>query len=59
MGPDVYLERVGRSGRIWRRGTSVCFLTTEDVAEFRRIQQDYNTVIEEMPMDINDFLRYG
>ncbi len=51
-----YLHRIGRSGRFGRKGVAINFVTPDEVKIMREIEQYYHTQIEEMPMNIADFL---
>lgn len=53
---ELYIHRIGRSGRFGRKGVAINFVTTEDVQALRDIEQYYSTQIDEMPMSINDCL---
>lgn len=53
---DTYLHRIGRSGRYGRKGVAINFVTDDDVKDMRYIEKFYNTVIEEMPEDISEYL---
>ncbi|KAJ2820886.1 translation initiation factor eIF4A [Coemansia erecta] len=49
---ENYIHRIGRGGRFGRKGVAINFVTDEDVADLRNIEQFYNTQIDEMPGDI-------
>ncbi|CAF1307962.1 unnamed protein product, partial [Didymodactylos carnosus] len=49
---EKYIHRIGRSGRLGRKGVAVNFITNEDRSTLRDIEQFYNTQVEEMPMNI-------
>merc|ERR1712151_439171 len=53
---ENYLHRIGRSGRLGRKGVAVNFVTNNDVRSMKDIERFYHTQIEEMPMDIADLL---
>ena len=53
---ENYLHRIGRSGRIGRKGVSINFVTGEDVRTLRELEMFYNTQIEEMPADVADLI---
>mmetsp|Transcript_34021 Transcript_34021/g.76595 ORF Transcript_34021/g.76595 Transcript_34021/m.76595 type:complete len:397 (-) Transcript_34021:658-1848(-) len=53
---EVYIHRIGRSGRFGRKGVAINFLSRSDVSILRSIEGYYNTNIEEMPIDISEFL---
>jgi translation initiation factor 4A len=46
---------IGRSGRYGRKGVSINFVTTEDLQKLKEIEAFYNTSIEEMPANINEY----
>ena len=53
---DVYIHRIGRSGRYGRKGLAINFVTYDDVRKLKTIQEYYNTEIEEMPNDISEYI---
>ena len=53
---ELYIHRIGRSGRFGRKGVAINFLTAEDVRTLREIEQFYTTQIEEMPMNVADLV---
>lgn len=53
---ENYIHRIGRSGRFGRKGVAINFLGRLDVPVLREIEAYYNTTIEQMPLDISDFL---
>ena len=53
---ELYIHRIGRSGRFGRKGVAINFLTQPDVRFLRDIEQFYNTQIEEMPMNVADLI---
>ena len=48
---ELYIHRVGRSGRFGRKGVAINFVRTDDVRILRDIEQYYSTQIDEMPMN--------
>jgi len=50
---EVYIHRMGRSGRFGRKGTAINFVIPEDKDELENIQMYYNTTIEELPADLS------
>jgi superfamily II DNA/RNA helicase len=52
---NVYLHRIGRSGRWGRKGIGLNMITRRDVAKLKEIEQHYSTQISEMPGNV-DFL---
>ena len=53
---ETYIHRIGRSGRYGRKGVSINFVTDRDYDKLKELQSYYNTKIEEMPQNINDYL---
>jgi translation initiation factor 4A len=53
---ENYIHRIGRSGRFGRKGLAINFLGRLDVPVLREIETYYNTTIEEMPLNIGEFL---
>ena len=53
---ETYIHRIGRSGRYGRKGTAINFITDEDTAHMKEIEDFYNTKIEEMPQNLGDYL---
>jgi translation initiation factor 4A len=53
---ENYIHRIGRSGRYGKKGVSINFVTTKDVNDMREIEKYYNTIMEEMPIDISDYI---
>ena len=53
---ELYIHRIGRSGRFGRKGVAINFATTEDVPILRDLEQFYSTTIDEMPMSIGDLV---
>jgi superfamily II DNA/RNA helicase len=49
---DVYLHRIGRSGRWGRKGIAINFVTKQDIRQMKTIEAHYNVVIEEMNADL-------
>jgi len=45
---ELYIHRIGRSGRFGRKGVAINFVTSEDVSILRDIEQFYSTQIDEM-----------
>ncbi|KAL6778478.1 EIF4A [Auxenochlorella protothecoides x Auxenochlorella symbiontica] len=54
--PENYLHRIGRSGRFGRKGVAINFVSKDDERLLQDIQKFYNTVIEELPSNINDLI---
>jgi len=53
---ELYIHRIGRSGRFGRKGIAINFVRDEDVRLIRDIEQFYRTRIEEMPNNVGDLL---
>jgi translation initiation factor 4A len=53
---ETYIHRIGRSGRYGRKGVSINFVTDRDLEYLNEIKSFYDTKIEEMPQNINDYL---
>ncbi|EER15946.1 eukaryotic translation initiation factor 4A, putative [Perkinsus marinus ATCC 50983] len=53
---ENYLHRIGRGGRFGRKGVAINFVVPEDISQLREIERHYNTQVDEMPMDVADFL---
>jgi len=51
-GVETYLHRIGRSGRLGRKGMAINFVTKFDVTNIRSIEQHYATEIKELPANI-------
>jgi ATP-dependent RNA helicase len=49
---ELYIHRIGRSGRFGRKGVAINFVRDEDVRVLRDIEQYYSTQIDEMPMNL-------
>jgi superfamily II DNA/RNA helicase len=46
---ENYIHRIGRSGRLARKGMAINFVTPRDVNLIRNIEQYYQTQIDELP----------
>merc|ERR1712224_398429 len=53
---ENYIHRIGRSGRFGRKGVAINFLTNNDVVYLKDIEEFYNTVVEEMPLNVADLI---
>eukprot|EP00484_Ammonia_sp_Unknown_P001200 CAMPEP_0197023334 /NCGR_PEP_ID=MMETSP1384-20130603/4049_1 /TAXON_ID=29189 /ORGANISM="Ammonia sp." /LENGTH=422 /DNA_ID=CAMNT_0042451531 /DNA_START=11 /DNA_END=1279 /DNA_ORIENTATION=+ len=53
---ELYIHRIGRSGRFGRRGVAINFVRHDDIRILRDIEQFYATQIDEMPMNLQDML---
>ena len=48
---ELYIHRIGRSGRFGRKGVAINFVKADDIRILRDIEQYYSTQIDEMPMN--------
>eukprot|EP00897_Mesotaenium_endlicherianum_P001954 jgi/Mesen1/1787/ME000014S01191 len=53
---ELYIHRIGRSGRFGRKGVAINFVRTDDIRILRDIEQYYSTQIDEMPMNVADLI---
>ena len=53
---DVYLHRIGRSGRYGRKGVAINFVTYYDQRRLQEIERFYSTTIDEMPQDVSNLI---
>eukprot|EP00127_Corallochytrium_limacisporum_P002360 Clim_evm1s119 gene=Clim_evmTU1s119 len=53
---ELYIHRIGRSGRYGRKGCAINFTTTDDHKELNGIERFYSTRIRELPADMNDIV---
>jgi ATP-dependent RNA helicase len=53
---ELYIHRIGRSGRFGRKGVAINFVNTEDVRTLRDIEQFYRTQINELPLNVGDLI---
>jgi len=53
---ELYLHRIGRSGRFGRKGVAINFVRNEDIMILRDIEQYYSTQIDEMPGNVEDLI---
>jgi len=53
---ELYIHRIGRSGRFGRRGVAINFVTEDDVSVLRDIERFYSTQIDEMPLNVSEML---
>ncbi|CAK9298192.1 unnamed protein product [Gordionus sp. m RMFG-2023] len=51
---ELYIHRIGRSGRFGKKGVAINFANKEDIRILRDIEQYYSTQIDEMPINIHD-----
>ena len=53
---ETYIHRIGRSGRFGKKGIAINFVTEPEFERLERIQNFYNTQIDEMPEDIKSLI---
>ena len=53
---ELYIHRIGRSGRFGRKGVAINFVKDDDIRILRDIEQYYSTQIDEMPMNVNELI---
>ncbi|XP_004297956.1 PREDICTED: eukaryotic initiation factor 4A-3-like [Fragaria vesca subsp. vesca] len=53
---ELYIHRIGRSGRFGSKGVAINFVKNDDIRILRDIEQYYSTQIDEMPMNVTDLL---
>lgn len=53
---ELYIHRIGRSGRFGRKGVAINFVKADDIRILRDIEQYYSTQIDEMPMNVADLI---
>jgi len=53
---ELYIHRIGRSGRFGRKGVAINFVTEGDVRTLRGIEHFYRTRIDEMPANVSDLM---
>jgi len=53
---ELYIHRIGRSGRFGRKGVAISFVRDEDRRALRDLEQFYRTQIDEMPANVSDLL---
>jgi ATP-dependent RNA helicase len=53
---ELYIHRIGRSGRYGRKGVAINFVKQDDIRILRDIEQYYSTQIDEMPMNVGELV---
>jgi len=56
MNRELYIHRIGRSGRFGRKGVAINFVCDDDIRVLRDIEQFYATQIDEMPISVTDLI---
>ena len=54
---EVYIHRIGRSGRFGRKGVAINFVTHDDTRSMKEIERYYSTYIEELPNNFGEILQ--
>ena len=54
--PETYIHRIGRSGRYGRKGSAINFVIKKERNILNFIQKMYNTQINVLPSNVNEFL---
>ena len=55
---EIYIHRIGRSGRYGRKGVAINLITDKDYHKLNELKSFYNTKIDEMPNDISEYLKF-
>ena len=53
---EIYIHRIGRSGRYGRKGVSINLVSDRDMNYMKEIEEFYDTTIKEMPQNLEDYL---
>lgn len=53
---ETYIHRIGRSGRMGRKGVAINFVTQADAHQLRDLEAFYHTQIKPMPLDVADLI---
>ena len=53
---ELYIHRIGRSGRFERKGVAINFVKNDEIRLLRDIELYYSTQIDEMPMNVADLI---
>jgi ATP-dependent RNA helicase len=53
---ELYIHRIGRSGRFGRKGVAINFVKDDDVQTLRDIERYYSTQIDEMPLNVSEMI---
>lgn len=53
---ELYIHRIGRSGRFGRKGVAINFVKSDEIRQLRDIELYYSTQIDEMPMNVADLI---
>ena len=52
---EMYIHRIGRSGRFGRKGIAINFVKEEQMKQLHDIEKYYSITIDEMPNNINEY----
>lgn len=55
---ENYIHRIGRSGRYGRKGLAINFVTPRDTFKLRKLEEYYNTLIEELPANVGELVSF-
>jgi translation initiation factor 4A len=55
---ETYVHRVGRTGRLGRKGVAINFCSGSDFNKIKFMERFYNTKIYELPSNIGDVLKH-
>ena len=53
---ELYIHRIGRSGRFGRKGVAINFVKSDEIRHLRDIELYYSTQIDEMPMNLSELI---
>jgi ATP-dependent RNA helicase len=53
---ELYIHRIGRSGRFGRKGVAINFVKDDEMRGLREIEDFYSTQVEEMPMNVAELI---
>jgi translation initiation factor 4A len=51
---EMYIHRIGRSGRFGREGVAINLITSADITYMKDIEAFYNTEVKELPGDMSE-----
>lgn len=55
---ENYIHRIGRSGRYGRKGLAINFVTPKDTFKLRKLEEFYDTMIEELPANVGQLVSF-
>ena len=53
---ELYIHRIGRTGRFGRKGCAINLITNNDISELNKIQRHYSINVAEMPADVAKYM---